>query len=178
MNKKMYYVTGLDVDNTKQCFNFIKDHFRYWTMNPWNRIESIANNVKLYNLDLDGDWTDVLDFLNTTGYDDLYYFIKKFEDTHEGYRVGFGGRSGGYLVLRNSCNYQSIVPDYIEDSETYEDFKNYCKQYGGLCYYRAELGSYAKLIRDFDKLCDDLRDYVNTISIMLKIVKTDEDENF
>ena len=46
-----FYKTGIDITNDKQMFNFLKNHFEYWTMNSWNRLSSVANKVKLYDLD-------------------------------------------------------------------------------------------------------------------------------
>ena len=59
----MFYKTGVDICNTKSMWNYLKDHFMYYTMNSWNRSESIANNVKLYNLKLEGDWTVAMRYL-------------------------------------------------------------------------------------------------------------------
>ena len=50
----MFYKTGVDITNDKQMFNFLKNHFEYYTCNSWNGLRSVANNVKLYNLDLSG----------------------------------------------------------------------------------------------------------------------------
>ena len=43
--------------------------------------------------------------------------------------------------------------------------KEYCRYYyGSVKNYMSELRYYTQLVRDFDQLCDDLRDYVNEIS--------------
>ena len=59
----MFYKTGVDICNTKSMWNFLKNHYTYYTMNSWNRSQSIANNVKLHRLDLDGDWTVAMRYL-------------------------------------------------------------------------------------------------------------------
>ena len=51
----MFYKTGVDITKEKSMWHFLKNHFTYSTMNSWNGMKSIAHNVKLYNLKLDGD---------------------------------------------------------------------------------------------------------------------------
>ena len=97
----MFYRTNIDICNDKQMFNFLKGHFRYDTMNSWNRLQSIANNVKIYNLKLDGDCWVALSMLNKDNYFTVNMMIEDWEDEHPNYKVGFNGRSGGYLVLYN-----------------------------------------------------------------------------
>lgn len=161
----MFYKTGVDITNDKQMFNFLKSHFRYWTMNAWNRLESIANNVRLTKLNLTGDWSVAFDLLNSGEYDTVQFYIMEWEREHPGYKVVFNGRSGGYLVLRNAEYYGSILPDEIEESEDYEEYKRYCKEYyGSVKANRSDLVFYTKLVQDFDKLCDSLRDFCNELS--------------
>ena len=102
----MFYKKGIDICNAKSMFEFINNHFKYDTMNSWNRLKSIANNLKLYNLNLDGDWTVVLSYLyDEEDIGDLGYLIHEklveWEKEHPGYCLGFNGRSGGYLVIYN-----------------------------------------------------------------------------
>lgn len=169
----MFYKTGVDIASTKSMWNFLKDHFQYSTLNSWNGLASIAHNVKLYNLKLDGDWGQVLDYLYDEAdcgalqvliQDELQDFIFK----HPGYAVGFNGRSGGYLVLYNAHDYQSVLPSCVEQYETYEDFKSDIKNnyYGErVCDYLSVLRQAVELVRDFDRLCDSLRDLVNSFSV-------------
>lgn len=177
MKKRLFQKAGVDICSAKSMFNFINEHFTYYTMNSWNRLESIANNMKLYNLKLDGDWTTVLDYL----YDEediggigfqIRDLIEEWEDNHPGYSLGFNGRSGGYLVIYNhdrrngTVNFRNILPDDLTGFDTYEDFKETIKDYYGwnVKDMIPELREYTELIRDFDKLCDDLRDLANEYS--------------
>ena len=161
----MYYVKGIDITNDKQMFNFLKKHFQYYTMNSWNRTKSIANNVKLYKLGLSGDWTVVLDFLNDDSYDCINSMIEDWEYEHKGYKVGFNGRSDGYLVLYNAKDNGCILPDDIEECVDYEEYKRFCKEYcGSVKANRPELVELVRLVQDFDKLCDDLRDHCDWLS--------------
>ena len=161
----MFYKTGIDITNDKQMFNFIKEHFEYSIMNSWNRVNTIANNVKLYNLDLSGDWTIAYDLLNNGEYDNISFMIQEWELEHPGYSVYFNGRSGGYLVLKPSDENRSVLCDDIIESEDYEEYKRFCREfYGSVKANRDDLVYYTKLIQDFDKFCDDLRDYCNELS--------------
>lgn len=161
----MFYVKGIDITNDKQMFNFLKDHFQYYTMSSWNRTKSIANNVKLYKLGLSGDWCAALDFLNDSSYDEINSMIEDWEFEHKGYKVGFNGRSDGYLVLYNDNNNGCILSDDIDECVDYEEYKRYCTEYyGGVKHNRRDLVKMVKLVQDFDKLCDQLRDYCDYLS--------------
>lgn len=176
----MFYKTNIDICNDKQMFHFLKEHFRYDTMNSWNRLQSIANNVKIYNLNLDGDCWVALSMLNKDNYFAVNMMIEDWEDEHPNYKVGFNGRSGGYLVLYNKNDNQNVLPDYIVDGD-YEDYKQYIKDYyGTLKDNRSNLRYLTELVRDFDKLCDDIRDYVNELSKVdvVNEVLTEVVENF
>lgn len=156
----MFYQKGIDITNAKQMWNFLHDHYQYYTMNSWNGIKSIANNVKVYNLKLSGNCYNALTFLQDDDYFTVNMMISDWEADHPNYRVGFNGRSGGYLVLYNDGNSKSILPCIIEDFDSYEDFKSWYRVKD----YLYDLREYTKLVQDFDKLCDQLRDYVNTLS--------------
>lgn len=167
----MFYKTGVDISSVKSMWEFLHNHFTYSTMNSWNGMKSIAHNVKLYNLKLSGDWTRVLQFMEDEAdsaglqlsIDDA---IREFGIENPGYRVGFNGRSGGYLVLYNADNYRSILPDCVDDFECYEDFKSYCKDFGyTLSDYKYELRNTVAIVRKFDQLCDELRDLIDSYSV-------------
>lgn len=160
-----FYQTGIDITNDKQMFNFLKNHFEYWAMNSWNRLGSIANNVKLYNLSLSGDWGVAYDFLASGEYDTINWMAQEWAMKHPGYEVNFNGRSGGYLVLCNTFNNCHILPDEIIESADYEEYKRYCKEYyGSVKANRSSLVTYTKLVQDFDKLCDDMRAFCDELS--------------
>ena len=166
----MFYKTGVDIASVKSMWEFLHNHFTYSTMNSWNKQSSIANNVKLYNLNLSGDWTVAMRYLfdeADSGLLQMYIddAIREFEEEHPWYRVGFNGRSNGYLVLYNKDNYLSVLPDCL-DYENYEDFKTDCHWDGYLVtdYYR-ELRDAVEIVREFDKLCDRLRDLVDEYSM-------------
>lgn len=176
----MFYKKGVDITNAKSMFNFINNHFKYWTMNSWNQLKSIAHNVKLYNLDLDGDWATALEYLmdeNDIGglQDSIRDLIWCWEEEHPNYSLGFNGRSAGYLVMynhnpdKNTVNYRSILPECLQGYDTYEDWKNSIKDsiyHENVKDYLPMLKEYTELIRSFDTLCDELRNIVNSYSTM------------
>ena len=162
----MFYKKGIDITNAKQMFKFLRGHYMYDTMNSWNGLKSIANNVKIYNLNLDGDAWNALRYLEDDEYFNINSMIEDWEAEHPGYEVGFNGRSGGYLVLTNKHNNRNVLPDEIIDYDNYEDFKDNLKEYwGGVKYFMSDLRFYTKLVQDFDKLCDEIRNYVNELSL-------------
>lgn len=161
----MFYVKGIDITNDKQMFNFLKNHYQYYTMNSWNGLKSIANNVKLYRLELSGDWVTALNFLNSGSYDDINSMIDDWQYEHPGYVAGFNGSSGGYLVLYNSDNNKTILPDEVDYNDTYEGYKEMCREYfGSVKAARYKLVEAVKLVQDFDRLCDQLKDYCDYLS--------------
>ena len=161
----MFYKKGIDITNDKKMFNFIKNHFEYYTMNSWNRLPSIANNVKLHRMHLTGDWTVAYNLLVNGEYETVNDFLYCWAEDHPGYDVGFNGRSGGYLVLTMKGSNRSILPDSITDSQNYEEYKEYCREYyGSVKANRQELRELTQLIQDFDRLCDELRDFCESLS--------------
>lgn len=182
MKTKLFQKTGVDICSTKSMFNFINEHFTYYTMNSWNRLESIANNVKLYNLNLDGDWGTALAYLEDDGdigglQSEIRDMIWEWEQNHPGYCLDFNGRSGGYLVIYNhdkkngTVNFRNILPEHLQGYDTYEEWKESIREpwYGSrdsVKNYIPELREYTELIRSFDKLCDDIRELVNEYSKM------------
>ena len=98
---KQFY-KDVDTSNRNEMINFLKNHFRYHTMNSWNNSTSYANNVKIYNLGLTHEQDEKLYELLETDefYDEIEGFLSYFAQTHDyQYQVGFNGRNSGYLVL-------------------------------------------------------------------------------
>lgn len=176
----MFYKTGVDITKAKSMFNFINEHFQYWTMNSWNKLKSIANNVKLYNLNLEGDWCTALEYLNDESdigglQSEISDLIWQWEHDHPGYGLGFNGRSAGYLVIYNhdkkngTVNFKSILPECLQGFDSYEEWKESITEpwYGSrdtVGNYISILREYTELIRSFDKLCDEIRNLVNVYS--------------
>lgn len=161
----MFYRPYVDITNDKQMFNFLKNHFEYPTMNSWNGLYSIANNVKLHRLNLSGDWCVALSLLQNGEYDTLSWMIQDWKREHTGYEVYFNGRSDGYLILKDEDYNGHILPESVLYNDTYEDYKEWCQDcYGSVKANRDELVRFTKLVQDFDKLCDKLREYCDELS--------------
>ena len=168
----MFYKTGVDIASTKSMWNFLKEHYTYFTMNSWNRSKSIAHNVKLYNLKLEGDRAVAMRYLfdeSDSGLLQMYIEdeIKAFEEANPYYEVFFNGRSGGYLVLCEKEGHKSVLPECVDEYDTYEEFKQDVKSgWNGynVSDFDRELRDAVEIVREFDKLCDRLRDLVNEYS--------------
>ncbi len=92
----------VDLRSRKEMTAFLENHFRYYTMNSWNRVDSYACNLKIDRLGLSFDIVNKLfDLLNCQ---EFFYFqrqmMENFNKAHQyRWQVGMNGRSGGYLVL-------------------------------------------------------------------------------
>ena len=119
--KKFY--KKVDLRSRKEMVNFLKNHFRYDTMNSWNCSKSFANNMKVYNLGLPNEVQDtILNILYSDNMSDLSFYIdsliEDFEhETNHRYTAGFNGRSDGYLVMYK----MELVPS---------NYKSYCTHCG------------------------------------------------
>ena len=154
--KRKFY-KKVNKNSNKEMFDFLKHHCVYFTMNSWNGLQSIANNVKVYNLFTSDVDYDILEMLNVDNYFTINSTIKDWEAENPDYNVGFNGRCGGYLVLYNKNNNGSVLDWYISNHDNYEDFKESVREdYGSIKNYRSELIRQVELVQSFDKLCDDL----------------------
>jgi len=155
----MFY-KKVNLNSDKACFEFLTTHFEYDTMNSWNGLKSIANNVKVYNLPV--DYEKAMEALEEDQYFSINQTIRDWEEEHPHCSVGFNGRSGGYLVLYSADHNghvfekdgNSPIHYYRTD---YEEWKRDVQAtYGSLKAYHDELIWQVKVVQDFDKLCDDL----------------------
>jgi len=98
----MYY-KQVDKRFSKALVAFLKGHFRYDTMNSWNRSTSYANCIKLYQVDKPSDidedtWWQMLDVPDW--HHILSNLLDDFARQYEfQWQAGINGRSGGYVVL-------------------------------------------------------------------------------
>ena len=97
----MFFEQKVDMRSKRAMVDFLASHFRYHTMNSWNKGTSYANCIKVHRLGLSRDQNSrVWDILDTDYWDELRYPIDDFtEETSGSYTIGTNGRSGGYLVL-------------------------------------------------------------------------------
>lgn len=101
---------------------FLKNHFRYSTMNSWNGMHSYANCVKVHRIGLSSAQVDkAFEIMDTEGWtDEVNMALEDFTEEMDGrWTIGFNGRSSGYLVLYES---------YYQESE----HKSRCRTCGQL----------------------------------------------
>ncbi len=146
----------VNFNSKESMIAFLKNHFRYYTMNSWNIATSYANNVKLYHLDIPDHLRDkAYDFLDAECDEfnfDIQHMIDEF--THfTGYTAGFNGRSGGYIVLydtkletNGNRNCRRTVFNNIDQYADFEDWDI------------DELRDRVKTVQAFDDLCDEIRE--------------------
>lgn len=173
-NKKegKVFFTGLKEKTLEQKFQYIKNHYVYNVMNSWNRLQSIANNIKIYNLELTNEQIDkffeLISIDEELLYANLQFSIEDFEDITNT-NIFFNGRSNGYLVIVPKFDQYNkrmnildlFFDDNIYDYDTLKEFKkesldtDYGKDNEDInnnleeCYY---------LLKSFDLLCDLLRE--------------------
>lgn len=85
----------------KAMVAYLCDHFRYHTMNPWNRATSYAACVKIHRFVPKDVEMAAHDFLQIDdAFRDGKTIIREFEERWKyKWQIGTNGRSGGYLVL-------------------------------------------------------------------------------
>lgn len=147
----------------KAMTEFLSNHFRYWTINSWNRLSSYANHVKIYNLKFPKEIEDKLYQLINDSIDTLTLdisieemFLDFFNKT--GFYPQFNGRSGGYLVMHDACMENGKLKVYAKSVDDYEpsDFNDMDI---------ITLREKTRIVQCFDKLCDELRQlYIDILS--------------
>lgn len=163
----MPFYKEVNYDSPKEMFDFLSNHFTYDTMNSWNGIRSIANNVKVYNLDV--DYEDAMDALQEDDYFSINRTIEDWEADHPEYEVGFNGRSGGYLVLTRKQKHLHVFKEdncYPGEYENYEYWmRDIEATFGSYEEYKPTLIEEVKIVQAFDKLCDELVDVLRALIV-------------
>lgn len=100
----MFFEKKIDLRSKRAMVDFLCGHYRYYTMNSWNRTTSYANRIKVPHLGLTREQANrAYDILDTDYWDELQFVIDDFTSEMGGnYTIGTNGRSGGYLVLYGS----------------------------------------------------------------------------
>ena len=92
----------VDLRSRQKMTQYLTTHFRYPTLNSWNRSTSYACNLKITHLGLSPEVVDKLfDMIQTQGFFDAMDECKwEFAAKHNYlWQAEMNGRSGGYLVL-------------------------------------------------------------------------------
>lgn len=157
---EVIFAKPVDTNNRAQMISFLKNHFRYYTMSPWNINTSYANCVKLYNLRIPDKLFDTALSLVSGGIDDddIYQDMIKncFDDFNQktGYAAGFNGRSGGYVVLYDTEYKNGQYNVMMKGLDMNEDFSDFTDD---------ELKNRVYVVTEFDKLCDNLRETLSYV---------------
>lgn len=148
----MFAQKGLDLSDPNIARQFLGQHTRYYTLNPWNQLTSYANNVRITRLDLtkaelDFAWDLVCDEdLDTFEYEIAQHeVIDRFNREHH-CDVFFNGRSGGWLVIVPRGTDGRPQPKGFPPAEDFDDID--------------EMVECAQTIDAFDRLCDELSDLI------------------
>lgn len=114
------FYQNVDMRSRTAMTQFLQNHFRYFTMNSWNKSKSYACNLKIYNHGLESNITDKLyDMIQTEEFfDEINELLSEFGRAHNySWQAKMNGRSGGYLVL-----YQGTA--------SLSDYRSYCTNCG------------------------------------------------
>lgn len=143
----------VDTTDRKAMVDFLKSHFRYYTMNSWNRSTAYANNVKIPKLGIEDkeveDKMYSLAYMSEDTADvffDVHELIRGFvRDT--GYDACFNGRSNGYLVMHEMDGEHVYPGRSIDQDADFDDEDEWSME---------ALKERVILVSKFDQLCDDI----------------------
>jgi hypothetical protein len=110
----------VDLRSREAMTEYLEHHFRYPTMNSWNRAASYACNLKVDRLRLEHELVmKLLDLVQIPEfYEPINDLIHAFGEAHNYlWQAAFNGRSGGYLVL-------------YQGERTPSGYKSYCTACG------------------------------------------------
>jgi hypothetical protein len=140
-----FFYKKIDMRNRADIVHYLQDHCRYFTMNTWNLTKSFANNVKLYNLNIPQHLMNkAYEVIQCPDWQlDVSKRCARFKEENFPYSMGFNGRSSGYLVFYPSSGMaEGSDPAYYSDRGIWP---------------MGNLQSEVKLIQEFDKTCDYIR---------------------
>lgn len=164
------FTKEVDLKNDEAVFEYLKEHPRYFLMNSWNRLKTFAQNIKIYNLDIDREVSDKLfDLLDVDSPDVKFIFednIGVFNEENPGYTIYTNGRSGGYLILASSQNDRgklSDMADAVNNYDTLDDLKE--------DYDFEEFRTLAETVINFDRACDNIIQAVVSLAENCEIIE-------
>ena len=158
-----HFFSGLNEKTLEQKFQYLKNHFEYSLMNSWNKLYTIANNVKIYQLGLSNKHIDK--YFELCAVDDwfindlLYLAIDAFKEFSKDIDIFFNGRSNGYLVIiPNFYKFRKWTHLYdlynLSNIDYYDTYLEYKKEENISC---IDIENAYYTVKAFDKLCDVLR---------------------
>lgn len=182
--RKIFFNETTKKMTLRQKFDYIHNHFYYYTMNSWNRLESIANKVKVYALPLTSQQQDK--FFEIYGderlCEDMFLMLNSLIydfEAENNKEVFFNGRSGGYIVMTDKKSNGCCVDEDLIDCCSYEDLIEYYIEYKGWSFRDSQAEAKRKIEENFemvvlfDNLCDDL---LNELIFILDNAEIEEEE--
>jgi hypothetical protein len=125
---------------------FLREHFRYDTMNSWNASTSYANRIKIRFVPIPIGLRDAAyDMLEADKWHGrMNAFLYEFGEEHgREWLLCVNGRSGGYVVLYVGDGKGGVFAGRsVDQGETFEDWDT------------DSIRERVKLVRDFDLTCD------------------------
>lgn len=155
----------VDTNNREEMINFLSNHFRYSTMNSWNRLDSYANNMKIHKVIPHQYYQKAFELMESSDfYNEINQMINDFDEEHGyEYQAGFNGRSGGYLVLYTGGKEGNrVFTKFAELNESKEDIEEFSDDF---------LKSRTELVQELDTLCDNIVEYVVNLCKKYKVVE-------
>lgn len=139
--------------NTKQAMiEFLKNHFRYHTMNSWNQSTSYAAKVKIYDFvphELQDKAYQLLD--SPIIMEQIGDIVDTWSDEQDyRYQAVFNGRSSGYIVMICGGKYENgqVYAQPGKSIDMREDFSEWSKD---------ELRVRVELVESFDEMVEDCK---------------------
>jgi hypothetical protein len=119
----------------KAMREYLKNHFRYNTMNSWNNCSSYARKVKLHDIITDYPLLmKAYDFLEVNeAFFGVQKIIRDFEKKYDyRWQMSFNGRNSGYIVLYQGGKKDSGYKTQCDtcDRPTYYDVEKPCNYNG------------------------------------------------
>lgn len=98
------FVKNIDRRRKSEIAKFLKDHFRYSTMQTWKTTTSYANDVRLPGLDIPPDKMDLAmsmakNEIQCPDWDEFVIRTRREFYDRTGWHFGFNGKHCGYIVL-------------------------------------------------------------------------------
>lgn len=174
-----YSKPSIDMRVKQNMIDFLQNHFRYNTLKSWNESTSYANCISLDAMAIPQEFQDpaVYDLLQGILKGDIvcYVWDNVIIQTREDflkktdYYIGFNGDQSEYLVLYNTktdlaTKERVMIPGMSIDQDA--DFEKWDMN---------KLRDRVKIIQEFDKTCDNLRntllDIVRNGTLMSRSLK-------
>lgn len=155
----------------KNKLQYLDKHFKYWTINPWNRSESFAFNIKVYNIipkDLQNKAYDLLSVDDPAFWEyvktEIDGILKEF--CGEDYTSFINGRSGGYLILDkegDSSYFSNRINDFSDILGLYE-LGHISEYQRAIEDYRYSINKTYQVVKNFDTACGYIkRFFINLV---------------